>query len=225
MAIHVILIIRALYTGLFTGIVIAIPMGPAGFESVRWTLLYGLKQGILVVIGALIADSVDVMLINFGLLDLIETNKLLEVFFWLLSGVIIFFVGSRAVKSLKESTETQEQILEKKEIKSKPLLTGFIINFSNPMTHFFWLTLSSTVIRVWRSAGRLPYFVYAVSLLVGMFISLFAINYLSTKGKKFKVPKLSGKFTSILSYGISALGIGFFSYGIYVLYVYITKRV
>jgi threonine/homoserine/homoserine lactone efflux protein len=218
-----ILIIRAVYTGLITGIVIAIPMGPAGIESIRWTISKGLRYGIMIAAGSLLADAIDVMLINFGLLELIETNKLLEVFFWMLSGVVIFYIGYKAVKNSKKKSEENEEesLVKKKEEKHRPILTGFIINFSNPMTHFFWLTLSSTVIRVWRNTGKLTYFIFAVSMLTGMFISLFSINFLASKGKKVASPKLSGKFSIFLEYGIAAIGIGFFLYGAYVLYIFI----
>lgn len=143
------LMIRAIYTGLLTGIAIAIPMGPAGFESVRWTISKGFKQGVKVAAGSLIADAIDVILINFGLLELIEKNKLLEVSFWIISGVIIFFIGYKSLRKYKDNNaEKEEPILEEKELDSHALFTGFIVNFSNPMTHFFWLTLSSTVIRI-----------------------------------------------------------------------------
>lgn len=218
------LIIRAIYTGLITGIVIAVPMGPAGLESVRWTITKGFKYGILIASGSLIADAIDVMLINFGLLELIETNKLLEVFFWMLSGAVIFYIGFRAIRksrSKKDDEEEEEESKNKKEEKHLPVFTGFIINFTNPMTHFFWLTLSSTVIRVWRNYGRVTYFIFAVSMLTGMFISLFVINFIASKGKKIAAPKLSGKFSVLLEYGIAAIGIGFFIYGLVVLYMFI----
>lgn len=217
-----ILMVRAMYTGLFTGIIIAIPMGPAGFESVRWTLSKGFKEGVLVAAGSLIADAIDVMLINFGLLNLIETNKLLEVFFWLLSGAVIFYIGYREIRNGKRyDPEKEAKLLEKKEVKSQPVFNGFIINVSNPMTHFFWLTLSSTVIRVWRYAGTIPYLLFAVFMLSGMFTSLFCINYLASRGKRFTTPKISGNLTGLLSYGIAAIGIGFFSFGLYRLFLYL----
>jgi threonine/homoserine/homoserine lactone efflux protein len=197
-------------------------MGPAGIESVRWTISKGFKNGIRVAIGALIADAIDVMLINFGLLELIKTNKLLEVFFWMLSGVIIFIIGYKEIINKKKKSHKNEvDITEKKETQSRPLLTGFVVNVSNPMTHFFWLTLSSTVISVWRYAGRFPYFIFAVSLLLGMFISLFGINFLVSKGKKIAPPKASGKVGDLLAYGITAIGVGFFAYEIYKLVVFI----
>ncbi len=218
------LLIRALYIGLFTGMVIAIPMGPAGLESVRWTVTKGLKKGLLVAAGSLIADAADVMFINFGLLNLIETDKLVEVFFWMLSGSVIFFIGFKSsIISRKSDPFHMESHHESGKTASRPLLTGFIINFTNPMTHFFWLTLSSTVIRVWKAAGGLVYFIFAVSMLSGMFLSLLGINFFASKGRNIKAPKLSGKLNLWLSYGISAIGIGFIIYGLYVLYQYLSK--
>jgi threonine/homoserine/homoserine lactone efflux protein len=225
MNLNYILLVRAIYTGLFTGIVIAIPMGPAGFESVRWTISKGLKHGIRVAAGSLIADAIDVMLINFGLLELIETNKLLEIFFWEISGIIIFYIGYRAIKkSKKDATEREKKEIQRIEediIRSHAVFTGFIVNFSNPMTHFFWLTLSSTIIRIWRSYGRLVYFMFAVFMLCGMFLSLCVINYFASHGRKIAAPKVSGKLTNVLTYIILAFGIGFFANGIYKLIMYI----
>lgn len=216
-----ILIIRALYTGLFTGIVIAIPMGPAGIESVRWTLMKGFKSGVKVAAGSLIVDAIDVMLINFGLLNLINTNKNLEISFWIISGIIIFIIGYRAVMADKKSNVDKKAQVNEDDQKMHPVFRGFIINISNPMTHFFWLTLSSTVISIWRSAGNLPYFLFTVSMLTGMFISLYTINLLASKGKKFSTPKVSGNLNTILSYAILSIGVGFIANGLYKFYSYI----
>ncbi|MFU0824030.1 LysE family translocator [Clostridium sp.] len=218
------LMIRAIYTGLLTGIAIAIPMGPAGFESVRWTISKGFKQGVKVAAGSLIADAIDVILINFGLLELIEKNKLLEVSFWIISGVIIFFIGYKSLRKYKDNNaEKEEPILEEKELDSHALFTGFIVNFSNPMTHFFWLTLSSTVIRIWRSYGKLTYFIFALFMLFGMFMSLWTINYVASRGKKLTTPKVSGKLENIISYVITLFGLGFMVNGLYKLYNFLVK--
>lgn len=206
------LLFKALYVGLFTGLIIAIPMGPAGFESVRWTLTKGLKQGILVAAGSLIADAGDLILINFGLLSLIETNKLLEALFWIVSGLIIVYIGLKALRGAKKRHEEDSE--KERKDKSSPVFAGFIVNFSNPMTHFFWLTLSSTVIRRWSSSGSLVYYTFISFMLLGMFTSLAAINYLASKGKKISAPKHSAKADRILAYIIGAFGIGFVVNGV-----------
>ncbi|MDP4094328.1 MAG: LysE family transporter [Bacillota bacterium] len=217
-----ILVVKALANGFITGAIVAVPMGPSGVESIRRTLIKGLKQGMLVETGALLSDAVDIILINFGLLDLLEKNKPLQIFFWLLSGLIVFFIGFNAVRKGKSPGEKDiEDAAVNKRIKGRPVFTGFIINFTNPMTHFFWLTISSTIMRVWKSSGQVPYFTYSIAMLAGMFFSLLIINYLAVKGKRFKVPKLPGKASGMLAYVIVITGMGFLSFGLYNLYLYV----
>ena len=216
-----ILFFKALFIGLATGILIAIPIGPAGIESVRWTITKGFRRGILVAVGSVMADFVDSVLINFGLLSWIETNKLLEAIFWVISGGITFWIGCRAVKSGKSyDLEKEEELLEKKGITSHPIFTGFIITLTYPMTHFSWLTFSTTFIRYWRSLGTVPYITFVASMLLGILTCLTGINYLASKGKKVIKVKKTGKFTNLLAYGIGLLGVGFFIFGLIKLYLY-----
>jgi threonine/homoserine/homoserine lactone efflux protein len=216
-----ILFIKALVIGLATGIIIAIPIGPAGIESVRWTITKGFRRGILVAMGSVMADVVDAVLINFGLLSWIETNKLLESLFWIVSGMVTFYIGFRAVKSGKSyDLGEEEKLLAKKGITAHPVFTGFIITLTYPMTHFSWLTFSTTFIRYWRNLGIIPYVTFVASMLSGILICLIGINYLASKGKKVIKVKETGKFTNLLAYGIALLGIGFFIFGLIKLYLY-----
>ncbi|MDP4090633.1 MAG: LysE family transporter [Bacillota bacterium] len=215
-----ILVAEALIIGLVTGIAIAIPIGPSGLESVRWTMSKGFKHGIWVAVGSVIADAMDVVLINFGLLSWIETNKLLEALFWLLSGLVTFYIGFRAVKSGKKydpekELEKEEKLLENKKMTTHPVFTGFIIAITYPMTHFSWLTFSTTFIRYWRSLGRIPYITFVAAMLLGIFICLTGINFLAAKGRKIGNGKKSEKLTGLLAYLIAALGVGFILFGLY----------
>jgi threonine/homoserine/homoserine lactone efflux protein len=207
-------LLKAVLIGLGTGILIAIPIGPSGLESVRWTITKGFRRGIWVAVGSVIADTFDVLLINFGLLSWIQTNKLLEAIFWLLSGTITFYIGYRTLKKNKKQGP-QEDDTEGKVIKDHPVFTGFIINTTYPMTHFSWLAFSTTFIALWRGAGRIPYVTFLASLLTGIFICLFTLNFLVSKGKKVVKEKHSDKLGSFLAYAIAGLGVAFFVFGIY----------
>ncbi|MDT8715694.1 LysE family transporter [Clostridium sp. 19966] len=213
--VNYILLFRALIIGLVTGIIIAIPIGPSGIESVRWTISKGFKKGIWVAVGSVIADTFDVVLINFGLLNWIKTNKTLEIIFWIVSGAVTFFIGIRAImeskKVLKEPKETE--VSDK--VKSLPLFTGFIINITYPMTHLSWLAFSTTFIAVWRHISFGAYVTFVVSMLSGIMICLTMINILASKGKKVAKQSNSSKFADLLAYGIAILGIIFFTYGIF----------
>lgn len=211
-----ILFIKALVIGLATGVVIAIPIGPAGIESVRWTMSKGFRHGIWVAIGSVAVDTVDVVLINFGLLSWIETNKLLEAIFWIISGIVTFYIGFRAVRSgRKYNLDEEEELLEKKKITMHPIFTGFIISITYPMTHFSWLTFSTTFIRYWRGQGIVPYVTFVAAMLSGILICLTFMNLLAAKGRKIGSGKNTEKFTGLLAYGIATLGIAFIFFGVY----------
>ncbi|WP_163192363.1 LysE family transporter [Clostridium thermarum] len=221
MADSYILFIKALFIGLTTGIIISIPIGPAGIESVRWTITKGFRRGILVAMGSVMVDVLDAVLINFGLLSWIESNKLMEALFWMVSGIVTFFIGLRAVRSGKSyDLNEEEKLLEKKGITAHPVFTGFIITLTYPMTHFSWLTFSTTFIRYWRNLGVIPYVTFVSSMLAGILTGLTGINYLASKGRKVIKVRETGKFTNLLAHGIALLGVGFFIFGLIKLYLH-----
>jgi threonine/homoserine/homoserine lactone efflux protein len=133
-----------------------------------------------------------------------------------LSGIAIFFIGFRGIihhrKAMLSDEDTSTEMAKSM---TKPFLTGFLINFTNLGTHFFWLTLSSTVFTIWRNAGKLPFLVFSVSVVLGLFICIFTINLCIAKGFKAYLSALSTKISHILAYALAVLGIGFITYGIY----------
>jgi threonine/homoserine/homoserine lactone efflux protein len=203
-------IMKAIFTGLFTGIVASIPLGPAALESIKRTVTKGYKEGFLVSLGAVGTDAFDIILINIGILGVLETNKVLENSFWIISGIILSIMGYISFKKVKNhDPEFKPEILQDDNIKSMPLMSGFLISFLNPMTHTFWLTLSGTVIRVWRYAGNVPYYAFIFSILAGMIAWFALLNYLALKGRKIVAPESSEKVSKILAWGISGIGVGF----------------
>ncbi len=216
------LIFRALYMGFFTGYVVALPTGPAGLESIRWTLQHGFRTGMTVVCGVLLSDVLDVLLINFGILQLFHMHPILEVVFWLISGLGICLLGVSIV--LKARHHERSGFLDphpKTDKKHRPFLTGFLMNFTNPASHFFWLTLSSTVISGWRGAGVAAYTTFCVTLLCGQFLGLTTLNILASHGKKLTPPKMSGTVTRLIPYAIALMGCGFFVTGLVKLFQFL----
>lgn len=217
------LIIRAIYIGLITGYLLALPTGPAGLESIRWTLNHGFRKGMTVALGALTADVLDIVLINHGLLELIRLHYLLEVAFWLLFGTVVLVIGFGEVRKMHLHEESALLIPHpQKDKKHRAFLTGFLMTFTYPGTHFFWLTLGSTLFQVWRPSGKPAFYTFTVSLMVGMLLALFTLNWLATKGKRFAAPKISVKITRLIPYGISLLGAGFIITGVVRFFVHLS---
>ena len=49
--------LKALTSGIFTGLIVSIPLGPAGIESIKRTITTGYKKGFTLSIGALCGDA------------------------------------------------------------------------------------------------------------------------------------------------------------------------
>jgi threonine/homoserine/homoserine lactone efflux protein len=151
-------------------------------------------------------------------LNWIRTNRLLEIFFWLLSGSITFLIGFRTLKKNRRLSSREEKHEEEKVIKDHPVFTGFIINTTYPMTHFSWLAFSTTFIALWRNKGETPYITFLSSMLLGILICLLTINFLASRGKKVIKEKHSDRVGNLLAYAIAALGVAFFAYGLFRLF-------
>jgi threonine/homoserine/homoserine lactone efflux protein len=215
--IRLMLVVKAIFSGLFTGLVVSIPLGPAGLESVKRTISKGYKEGFLLSLGAISGDALDIFLINFGLLNILSGNRKAEAIFWMISGIVLTAIGYLSLRGnerIKE-LETHPHFLDNKRLRSYPFFTGFLLVFLNPLTHSLWITMSGTVIRVWRSVGEAPYYTFMVSIIVGMIIWFAGLNYFALKGNKKISTESSEKISSTLMIVMLLIGIGFFMLGVY----------
>lgn len=205
-------IIKAICAGFLTGILISIPLGPAGIESIKRTISKGYKEGFTVSLGALIADLVYLLLINCGLSNLLNKNKGTESFFWIISGILLSCIG---YFSLNRKSNTYKPFYRKNNSRrSLPLLTGFFITFLNPMTPTLWLTLSGTVIRFWYYVSIPCYYTFLLSLWCGMVTWFASLNLFALKGFKILTPDTTDKTTYILMAATSVIGLAFVIFGI-----------
>lgn len=214
---NIFIVIKAIFSGFVTGFFVSIPLGPAGFESVKRTISNGYKEGLCVSLGALTADLAYLLLINCGLSQILSRNKETEALFWIISGIILSIIG---YLSLKNKTNTSKMAIVKNlPSASLPFLTGFLITFTNPMTPTLWLTLSGTVIRFWYYINKISYYMFLFSLWGGMVAWFALLNFLALKGFKVLTPAANKGTAIALKISILALGLGFVLFGIIKLFL------
>ncbi|MBZ4663052.1 MAG: hypothetical protein JG776_734 [Caloramator sp.] len=206
-----ILLIRTIITGLFTGVAFALPLGPAGLESIKRTVNSGINEGLMVAIGAVLADAFDILFINIGLFSLLNQNKRTEGLFFIICGLLILFFAFQDIKNY--NGDRDENI---KKYDSKPVLKGFIIAFTNPMTHSFWLTISGTLIHRFSDMKPIYYYIFLIFIIVGMFIWFVFLNLAALKGiqrlENNKNNEIVEKLTIVIMF---LIGIGFIVFGLY----------
>lgn len=211
-------ILKAIIFGFATGLVISVPLGPAGIESVKRTISLGYRMGFVVSLGAISADLAYLLLINAGLSNLLAANKRTEALFWIVAGIILTIIGYFSYKNKKDHRNSGLNFFKNSSLGSMPFLTGFLITFTNPMTPSLWLTLSGTVIRAWYYVDLFSYYTFIFSILVGMITWFALLNYFALKGKQILKPS-SNKVSFLFEYINLIIGIGFIIFGLFKLVI------
>lgn len=199
---------KAVITGILTGLIVSVPLGPAGIESIKRTITIGFKKGFTVSMGALSADVTYMLLINCGLSNLLSANRKTEALFWIISGAILSLIG---YSSIRKGEHVKSRNFKSQ--KSNSFFAGYFIVLTNPMTLSLWLTVSGTSIKAWQLAGRLYYITYMSSIVVGMILWFSMLNFFAYKGIKFFSPSNTEKTSFLLKYLILGIGFAFILFG------------
>lgn len=202
-------ILKSLISGYLTGLVISIPLGPSAIESVNRTISSGFKEGFMVSIGAISADMTYLILINYGILNILQRQKKTEALFWLFSGIILLIITRKSYRN--NDNKLQDISNNNKKIS---FLSGYMITLTNPMTLTLWLGLSGTALRAWQYVGKFYYYVFILSILFGMITWFFSLNLLALKGFKMLRNDHSKNVSKLMNISIYVLGIGFIIFGL-----------
>lgn len=202
-------IIKVLFSGITTGVLISLPLGPAAIESVNHTLSKGFRKGFVVSLGAISADMTYLFLINCGLSKLLRYNETTEGLFWIISGFILILMQYNDLNKLGKGKNNKCN-----KYTSHAFVCGFILTFTNPMTPTLWLGLSGTVLDLWRNQGAIAYRIFILAVLTGMVIWFATLNYITYKGFNIFKNSNSKKTSIYMKWIILFLGILFMVFGI-----------
>lgn len=216
--------LKAILAGLTTGIAVSAPLGPAAIEAVSRSLNKGFISGLEVSLGAICADYLYVILLNFGLINLFTMNLLIEGVFWFISGIVLIVIN----KSSRETNIKDKNNIKNIEVNLKKdhklnwirgYMDGFLMTFINPMTLSVWIAVSATVITLWRHAGTSFLVVAVISMFLGTLLWFLTLNYLVSKGRNILKKNTVNATTKYVKYFMILLGLFFSLYGIYKLFM------
>lgn len=211
-----ILLTKSVVIGIATGFVMSIPIGPGGIESVKRTVSKNYWEGLKVSLGAISADVLYLLLINAGLANLLNRNRHTEAFFWIISGLLLSFIGYNSLINHNGNENFITKFMKNSNISSLSFVTGFMITATNPMTPSIWLTMSGTVLKAWYHINKFAYYVFIISIIIGMILWFALLNFLAYKGFNILSPKKSKGTVSFLMWGIILTGFAFIFWGLYI---------
>lgn len=206
-------LLKACLLGTATGVLISLPIGPTSLEAIKRTFFKGYKEGFLVSFGVVCGDAVEMILINFGILGLVSQNKIREGILWIISGIILSIMGYVSFKRDKKGKKVKAN-KDAKGRRSMPFLAGFIMVLTNPGNYPLWMTTTSTALGLWKGYSIKVYYIFMISILLGIMGWLSILNLLALKGYKKMSVNSSKNISRLLMTVILFIGIGFILYGV-----------
>ena len=124
--------------GIFSGLVLAILVGPVFFTLLQTSIERGFKSGVYVAFGIAVSDSLYVAASYLGLSSLFNSAEF-QIYLSYVGGSIILCFGAYYlfIKSRRLVNFNLEHVEEKSPFRL--MAKGFIINGFNPMVLLFWI--------------------------------------------------------------------------------------
>ena len=124
--------------GIFSGLVLAILVGPVFFTLLQTSIERGFKSGVYVAFGIAFSDSLYVAASYLGLSSLFNSAEF-QIYLSYVGGSIILCFGAYYlfIKSRRLVNFNLEHVEEKSPFRL--MAKGFIINGFNPMVLLFWI--------------------------------------------------------------------------------------
>jgi threonine/homoserine/homoserine lactone efflux protein len=143
--------IAALFSiGFVLGLTGAMAPGPLLTVTITQSAKKGGLVGPLIVLGHGILELALLLLIVFGLGNILHNNVLFAVISFL-GGIVLIYMGLGAIKGLKGYTLTSGVDTEGKEL--HPVLSGIIVSISNPYWFIWWVTIGMGYVMFAKTLG------------------------------------------------------------------------
>jgi threonine/homoserine/homoserine lactone efflux protein len=193
--------------GIFSGLVLAILVGPVFFTLLQTSIERGFKSGVYVAFGIAFSDSLYVALSYLGLSSLFNSAEF-QIYLSYVGGSIILCFGAYYlfIKSRKlVNFNNLEHVEEKSPFRL--MAKGFIINGFNPMVLIFWIGTISI------ATGQLGYatngkaITFLASIIVTVLITDIIKAKLADKLRLLLTPRLIKIMNIILGLVMFALGL------------------
>lgn len=196
-------------TGIFTGFILSIMIGPVFFVLLETSIRKGVKAAIAFDLGVILNDILYIAVAYFFFAQVEdlksgEDNTILKVIggsLFLIYGVFNFFKKVKGIKINKLGEESHD-------LKGYLLLglKGFLLNMANPMIVFYWFSVLTIGADDGSGKGEGWHLIIFISAIL---ITFFSIDLLKIFGAKSLRPLITNKVLKGLNRLIGIVFVGF----------------
>lgn len=191
---------------IFLGISLSAPIGPINAAQLDKGIRSGFWHAWLVGLGAICADILYMLLVYFGVIQLLE-SPYVKAFLWLFGFLVLVYTGIESIKDAGRNTypgQTRDDASL-----SKSLLSGFLMSLFNPLSILFWLGIYGSVLA--KAAAEYPMrqlLFYSGGIVLGILLWDISMAGAASFFRRFLTARVL-KSLSILS-GLALIGFGLY---------------
>jgi len=198
-------IMTIFFTSFFVALSGALSPGPLLAVTTIYSIKNGAKQGPLIVIGHSILELVLLILLLFGISNILKIKFLTKIIS-LVGSLVLMFMG------LQFLINSKKFIIENSYLNFKmfnPILAGIIVSLSNPYWIIWWLTIGVLYITSAIKYGTYGIISFFLGHISADFIWYSLVSFIFSKSKKFINEKIYFALILICGIGLIFLGLYF----------------
>ena len=190
---------------LFLGISLAAPIGPINAAQIDKGIKGGFFHAWLVGLGAMVADTIYMMLVYLGVVHFLET-PFMKTFLYFFGFFVLVYTGIESIIGAGKIAASQRQ---RNESLLKSFLSGFFMSLSSPLTILFWIGIyGSVLVNTAASSGMNQLLLYSGTILLGVLLWDVTMACVASGFRKYLTEKML-VWISIFS-GLSLIGFGIY---------------
>jgi threonine/homoserine/homoserine lactone efflux protein len=184
------------------GISLAAPVGPVSVEVIQRGLRGGFSRAFLVALGSALGDAVYLLVIYFGLAELL-LHPVAKISIWCFGSLVLLFLG---VQTIRGAWKPQEMKSAPWASNRNAILAGFLLALINPMTIVWWLGVFGVLIGSSNEGMSFSSLLHNSTIILGVLVWFFFLAMTLHFGKRW----IAGKYLRWISAiaGLSLVGFG-----------------
>jgi L-lysine exporter family protein LysE/ArgO len=196
------------------GIALAAPIGPAGIAVIQSGLNCGFWNAFRTGIGITLADTTYLLVVFFGLSNFMKIPSV-KLGLWTLGAFILMYLGILSIKGALRGFDFEQT---HRSINKNPMISGYLVNISNPLAVLFWVGIFGSSIEQSVSESKVIVLLVSSMILVGILIWHSTMSLLSNWGKRYLNEKTLTFISVSAGVGLLAFGVKF-AYSVVVLMI------
>jgi threonine/homoserine/homoserine lactone efflux protein len=183
MVMNVSALLLSLVTGMISGFMVSVPVGPINVTILNEGPHQGFRWGFLIGLGAVVMEVTYCGIAFAGFSNLFD-SKLMRAAMELISVMLVFYLGVKYMLAhTLVATPPSAERLAARLHPHTAFMTGFVRVLCNPMVLLFWITLSATfVAHEWVEPNWTSKSVFLAGVAAGALAWFVMLSFIVTRG-------------------------------------------